>query len=78
MGNPSKLEESRRNQIILSYSYVFPLAIQTLLFSVVIGTQITRNLSEHGHGRIVYFSLSFPVFGFLIGYLFFKRTVKEK
>ncbi len=69
-------EKKNKNQIVISFSYIMPLAVMALLFAVVVGAQITKILAEQGHGNFVYFSLSFPVFGFLIGYLYFKKVVK--
>ena len=70
------VSKRKKNQIVISYSYIIPLAVLALLFAVIVGLQITKILATQGHGKFVYFSLSFPVFGFLIGYLYFKRMVK--
>lgn len=65
-----------RNQTVISFSYIIPLAVSALAFAIIVGTRITRELSGQGHGDFIYFALVFPVFGFLIGYLYMKRMVK--
>ncbi len=65
-----------RKQTVISFSYIVPLAVSALAFAVIVGTRITRELSGQGHGDFIYFALVFPVFGFLIGYLYLKKMVK--
>lgn len=69
--------ESFKNQSVISFSFIMPIMTMALVFAVIVGARITKELFEQGHGDFVFFSLVFPTFSFLIGYLYLKKMVQQ-
>lgn len=77
---PAKQREKKvelfRRQSVISFSFIIPIISLSLVFGVIVGARIAKDLFEQGHGDFVFFSLVFPIFSFLIGYLYLKKEVQ--
>lgn len=75
LGRVSEKTDTFKNQSVLSFGFIIPIMIMALVFSIIVGSRITKELVKQGHGEFIFFALVFPVFSFLIGYLYLKKQV---